>query len=182
MMIQRRTGRSSRPDPASLRTVLGTFATGVTVVTAATPDGPVGMTANSFTSVSLEPPLVLFCAARSSGTYPHIERARAFAVNILARGQEHVGAVFAKQGVNRFAHVKTRTEATGAPILTEAMAYLECRISDRIERGDHVIVLGQVESLGVQQDDCEPLVFFRGGYHEPSPQPVSQPPANDPDE
>jgi len=166
-MIQSLT-ESSRPDPASLRTVLGNFATGVTVVTAITPDGPVGMTANSFTSVSLEPPLVLFCAARSSRTYPHIQRASAFAVNILARGQEHVSSVFARKDVNRFARVETHTDATGAPILTEAMAYLDCLISDRIERGDHVIVLGEVESAGMQQDDREPLVFFRGGYHQPA--------------
>lgn len=160
---------NSHPDPASLRTVLGNFATGVTVVTATTPDGPVGMTANSFTSVSLEPPLVLFCAARSSRTYPQIQRASAFAVNILACGQEHVSSVFARRDVNRFARVETHTDATGAPILTEAMAYLDCWISDRIERGDHVIVLGEVESVGMRQDDREPLVFFRGGYHQPAP-------------
>ena len=155
--------------PRAFRDCVGEFATGVTVVLAEHEGEPAGMTLNSFTSVSLEPPLVLFCAARSSRTYPHIERASAFAVNILARGQEHVSTVFARKDVNRFAQVETRTDATGAPILTEAMAYLDCWISDRIERGDHVIVLGEVESVGMQQDDCEPLVFFRGGYHQPAP-------------
>jgi 3-hydroxy-9,10-secoandrosta-1,3,5(10)-triene-9,17-dione monooxygenase reductase component len=161
--------RIKNPDPASLRTVLGTFATGVAVVTATTPDGPVGMTANSFTSVSLEPPVVLFCAAHSSRTYPHIQRAGAFAVNILSRSQEQVSTTFAKKGEDRFAQVDTETDITGAPILTETMAYLDCRIIDRIERGDHVIVLGEVAAAGVQQDDeCEPLLFFRGSYHLPT--------------
>jgi 3-hydroxy-9,10-secoandrosta-1,3,5(10)-triene-9,17-dione monooxygenase reductase component len=158
--------RISDPDPASLRTVLGSFATGVAVVTAATPDGPVGMTANSFTSVSLEPPVVLFCAAHSSRTYPHIQRAGAFAVNILSRAQEQVSTTFAKKDEDRFAAVDTETDVTGAPILTETMAYLDCGIIDRIERGDHVIVLGEVVAAGVRQDDdCEPLLFFRGSYH-----------------
>lgn len=157
--------RIDDPDPRSLRTVLGSFATGVVVVTAATPDGPVGMTVNSFTSVSLEPPVVLFCAAHSSRTYPHIQRAGAFAANILSRSQEDVSATFATKGEDRFAEVDAETHSTGAPILADTMAYLDCRIIDRIDRGDHVIVLGEVVSAGVQKDDePEPLLFFRGSY------------------
>lgn len=156
-------------DPAAMRSVLGRFATGVAVVTAATPEGPVGMTANSFTSVSLEPPVVLFCAAHSSRTYPHIQRAGAFAVNILSRTQEEVSNTFArKEEDDRFAEVGIETDVTGAPILSDSIAYLDCRMVDRIEHGDHVIVLGEVTAAGVQPGDSEPLLFFRGSYRRPA--------------
>lgn len=156
-------------DPAALRSVLGSFATGVTVVTATTPGGPVGMTANSFTPVSLDPPVVLFCAAHSSRTYPHIQRAGAFAVNILSRTQQKVSEAFARKEENdRFADLGTQTDVTGAPILSDSMAYLDCLLADRIEHGDHVIVLGEVAAAGVQRRDCEPLLFFRGSYRRPA--------------
>lgn len=156
-------------DPVSLRSVLSSFATGVTVVTATTEHGPVGMTANSFTSVSLEPPVVLFCAAHSSRTYPHIERAGAFAVNILSRMQERVSETFArKEEGDRFARIGTETVVTGAPVLSDSIAYLDCRMVDRIEHGDHVIVLGEVTAAGVHQTDSEPLLFFRGSYRGPA--------------
>ncbi len=156
--------RRSRVDPASLRNVLGCFATGVTVVTVTDGAGPVGVTANSFTSVSLAPPLVLFCVANSSRSLEPIKRATAFAVNILGKDQERVSRTFAAKIDNRFAEVPTRTDTTGSPILADALAFLDCEVAESFERGDHLIVLGEVLSGGVLKHGAEPLLFFRGAY------------------
>lgn len=150
-------------DQAQLRQVCGHFATGVTVVTAADPEGPVGMAVNSFCSVSLEPPLVLFCAAKASTTWPRIEEAGVFAVNILAGDQEELSRAFASKDGERFRGVGYRAGASGSPILDEALAYLDCRIEAEHDAGDHVIVVGRVVDLEVARD-TSPLVFFRGGY------------------
>jgi 3-hydroxy-9,10-secoandrosta-1,3,5(10)-triene-9,17-dione monooxygenase reductase component len=112
---------------------------------------------------------VLFCAAHSSRTYPHIQRAGAFAINILSRTQEEVSKTFArKEEDDRFAEVGIETDVTGAPILSDSIAYLDCRMVDRIEHGDHDIVLGEVTAAGVQPGDSEPLLFFRGSYRRPA--------------
>jgi 3-hydroxy-9,10-secoandrosta-1,3,5(10)-triene-9,17-dione monooxygenase reductase component len=153
-----------RVDPTWLRDVLGCFATGVTVVTANGPSGEVGITANSFTSVSLDPPLVLFCVANSSRSLKPIKRAKGFAVNILGKGQERLSKTFAAKVDDRFAEVSTRTDTTGAPVLSDALAFLDCELVESFERGDHLIVLGEVVSGGVLKDTAEPLLFFRGAY------------------
>ena len=115
------------PDAASFRTVLGHFATGITVITAMDGEEPVGIAANSFTSVSLDPPLVLFCAAKTSGTWPRIQRAGHFTVNVLDEHQEQVSQVFAAKDVDRFAQVAWRLGSQG-PILDDVHAYLDCMI------------------------------------------------------
>ncbi len=150
-------------SPARLRQVLGNFATGVTVITAAADDGPVGMAANSFTSVSLDPPLVLFCAGKSSTTWPDIEAAGRFCVNILGSDHADLSNQFATKDLDRFADVSHRTEATGSPVLDEAIAWLDCEQVALHDAGDHVIVVGQVLALDAV-DDASPLLFFRGGY------------------
>jgi 3-hydroxy-9,10-secoandrosta-1,3,5(10)-triene-9,17-dione monooxygenase reductase component len=150
------------PAP-TLRRILGQFVTGVTVVTARDPAGPVGITANSFTSVSLDPPLVLFCVGWNSSSGRRIQRAGAFSVNILGREQERVSRQFAATAGNRFASVATTPGATGAPILDDALAYLECRIAEVLEGGDHAIVVGRVIEADTLRDG-EPLAFFRGSY------------------
>lgn len=152
-------------DQAEMRQVLGHFATGVTVITAASADGPVGMAANSFTSVSLDPPLVLFCAGKSSGTWPLIEASGAFAVNVLDAGQEKISRLFASKEADRFAGVGHHAGVSGSPILKDALAFLDCRIETLHDAGDHVIVVGEVVQLGVLHEGS-PLVFFRGGYHQ----------------
>lgn len=152
-------------DQAEMRQVLGHFATGVTVVTASSVDGPIGMAANSFTSVSLDPPLVLFCAGKSSSTWPLIEASGSFAVNVLDAGQEHVSRLFASKAADRFAGIAYHAGASGSPILTDALAFLDCRIDAQHDAGDHVIVVGKVVELGVLHEG-NPLVFFRGGYHQ----------------
>jgi 3-hydroxy-9,10-secoandrosta-1,3,5(10)-triene-9,17-dione monooxygenase reductase component len=151
------------PDSATYRTVLGHFATGVSIVTATDDEGPVGMACNSFTSVSLDPPLVLFCAAKSSTTWPRIHNAGHFAVNVLTEDDEQVCRTFAAKDVDRFVGVNHHRGATGAPILSDALAYIDCSTEAEHDAGDHVIVVGRVVELGYATEG-KPLLFYRGGY------------------
>jgi flavin reductase (DIM6/NTAB) family NADH-FMN oxidoreductase RutF len=152
-------------DAALYRSVLGHFATGVTVITAIDPDGdePVGLAANSFTSVSLDPPLVAFCAAHSSSTWPRIQAARTFCVNILAEDQEDVCRLMATKGADKFADLAWSPSVNGSPILPGALAWIDCTIDSEHEAGDHVIVVGRVHELGFEEEGS-PLLFFRGAY------------------
>jgi 3-hydroxy-9,10-secoandrosta-1,3,5(10)-triene-9,17-dione monooxygenase reductase component len=147
-------------DPAQFRTVLGHFSTGIVVVTGA---GPVGMTVQSVASLSLEPPLVLFCPAKSSTTWPSIRQAGAFCVNILARDQQDLCGVFARSGGDKFDGVRWRSGITGAPILADTLAHAECQLVDVHEGGDHDIAIGRVVALDVQRH-AQPLLFFRGQF------------------
>jgi 3-hydroxy-9,10-secoandrosta-1,3,5(10)-triene-9,17-dione monooxygenase reductase component len=142
---------------------MGHFATGVTIVTATDAEGPVGMACNSFTSVSLDPPLVLFCAAKSSSTWPRIQSAHHFAVNVLSEDDEQVCRIFATKDVDRFANVTHQRGVTGAPILADALAYIDCETEVEHDAGDHVIVVGRVVELGYATEG-KPLLFYRGGY------------------
>lgn len=150
-------------DAARYRQVLGHFATGVTVITAMDGDEPVGMAANSFTSVSLEPPLVAFCAAKTSSTWPRIQAARHYCVNILAEDQEEICRLFATKDAERFRGIGWRTGESGAPILDDALAWIDCRIEAEHDAGDHLIVVGRVCGLGAAEGG-KPLLFYRGGY------------------
>jgi flavin reductase (DIM6/NTAB) family NADH-FMN oxidoreductase RutF len=151
------------PDAATYRTVLGHFATGVVIVTAIDGDEPVGMAANSFTSVSLEPPLVLFCAAKSSSTWPRIQTSGKWAANFLAEEGEEVCRLFAQKGADRFARVAYAPGRTGSPILEDALAFVDCETIAQHDAGDHVIVVGRIIELGYQPEG-KPLLFYRGGY------------------
>ncbi len=145
------------------RRALGCFAAGVTVVTTRQPDGaPCGLTASAFTAVSLDPPLVLVCVDRTSESYPHLATAGVFAVNILTAAQEDVSARFAVSGGDKFAGVSFRWGSTGAPVLRQHLAYLECRTVHVYAGGDHTIYVGEVQGSGV--GDGRPLVYFRGAY------------------
>jgi 3-hydroxy-9,10-secoandrosta-1,3,5(10)-triene-9,17-dione monooxygenase reductase component len=156
-------------DTARFRQVLGHFPTGVTVITATTPDGPVGLAVGSFFSVSLDPPLVAFCAARTSTSYPRIEAAGHFVVNVLADDQEDVSRVFASSGGDKFAGLGYRpSSASGAPVLNGVLGWVDCELQDVHEGGDHWIVVGRVHDLGVGHEGG-PLIFFRGGYGRYSP-------------
>ncbi len=150
------------PDPTVFRTVLGHFGTGVTIVTAVDGGEPVGMACNAFASVSLEPPLVLFCAANSSTTWPRIHNAGHYCVNILHEDGEEMCRSFATRGADRFAGVGYRIGASGAPVLDDALAYIDCDIEAEHEAGDHTIVVGRVREMGHREG--KPLMFFRGGY------------------
>jgi 3-hydroxy-9,10-secoandrosta-1,3,5(10)-triene-9,17-dione monooxygenase reductase component len=159
-----RPAASSAVDGARFRQVLGHFPTGVTVVTASTDEGPVGLCVGSFTSVSLHPPLVAFCAGDSSTSYPRIEAAGHFCVNILAEEQEEVARVFADKGDDKFAGIGWRPSVvTGAPVINDVLAWIDCRIEAIHEAGDHWIVVGRALDLEIGHEGG-PLVFFRGGF------------------
>jgi flavin reductase (DIM6/NTAB) family NADH-FMN oxidoreductase RutF len=148
---------------ARFRQVLGHLPTGVVVVTANHSSGPVGMSSNSFTSVSLEPPLVLFCPAKASQTWPKIAERGVFCVNIFASHHEEVSHRFARRGIDRFAGVAWHERPAG-PALDDAVAWIECAIEAVHEAGDHLIVVGAVRRLELGSEQTEPLVFFRGRY------------------
>jgi len=150
-----------------LRDVCRSYPTGVVAVTAQTAEGPVGMAVNSFASVSLDPPLVLFCPARSSSTWPLIRAADGFAVNVLAAGQHEHAQRFAARGVDRFAGVPHRGGRTGAPLLDEALAVIECRVAAEHDGGDHWIVVADVLGLASLQTG-PPLLFHGGRYGTPA--------------
>ena len=152
-----------RPDAGEFRAALGQFATGVTIITAVDDGEPVGVAANSFTSVSLDPPLVLFCVARSSSTWPRIEKARKFAVNILGEHQKELSGLFATKGADRFGQTDWHLGVGGSPVLHDTLAYLDCEFWNEYDGGDHVIVVGRVLDLGLQRN-AGPLLFFRGKY------------------
>lgn len=151
-------------DAGRYRGVLGGFPTGVVVVTADTPGGPVGLAIGSFTSVSLVPPLVGFLPDKASSSWPRIEAAGSFCVNVLADDQVHVCAQFAARGADRYAGITWRVAATGAPVLDGALAWMDCAVESVVDAGDHHFVIGRVLDLGIARDDAGPLVFFRGRY------------------
>ncbi|MGN6781675.1 MAG: flavin reductase family protein [Marmoricola sp.] len=149
------------------RDVLGRFASGVTVVTSTSDGEPVGMTCQSFSSVSLEPPLVLFCPARTSRAWPLIQRSGHFCVNLLAHDQAEISNLMATKGIDKFASVEwQRSQATGSPLLAGILGYVDCSIEAVHEAGDHYIVVGRVEDLDTM-DAPEPLLFFQGRYSRP---------------
>jgi flavin reductase (DIM6/NTAB) family NADH-FMN oxidoreductase RutF len=155
---------TSSIDSARFRQVLGHFPTGVTVVTATTPEGPVGLAVGSFFSVSLEPPLVAFCAGKTSSSYPRVEAAGHFVVNVLGDHQEDVCRVFAGKG-DKFAGLGHRpSPVNGAPVVNDVLAWLDCDIDTVHEAGDHWIVVGRVREMEVGDERGGPLVFYRGGF------------------
>ena len=139
-------------DPARFREVLGHFSTGVAIVTARHRAGPVGMTCQSVVSLSLDPPLVLFCAARKSTSWPRIREAGHFCMNILATDQEELGVAFARSGGDKFAGVEWEPGSSGAPILAGALAHVECELEAVHAGGDHEIIIGRVVDLEIRRD------------------------------
>lgn len=156
---------------SALRSVLGRFATGVTVV-AAGRETPCGMTANAFTSVSLDPPLVLVCVDRNAAIYKTVVAAGSFTISMLSARQEHVARHFADhsrpRGVDEFgAFAWSPGPSTGAPILDGAVAWLECALTTSHEGGDHEIFIGSVLASGSGPVEDDALVFYGGNFHQP---------------
>ncbi|WP_370415635.1 flavin reductase family protein [Streptomyces fradiae] len=147
-----------------LRRVLGKFATGVAVIASQSDQGPVGVLVNSFTSVSLTPPTVLFCISTGSRTWPYIEKSGSFAASFLADGQRAAAERFWRSDHDRFAGSPVTTATTGAPVLSEALGYVDCRVSDILTRDDHYVVLGEVVDAGVLNAG-RPLLFFEGAWN-----------------
>jgi flavin reductase (DIM6/NTAB) family NADH-FMN oxidoreductase RutF len=150
-------------DPKELRRLMGQFATGVTIITTRDDTGrPYGLTANAFTSLSLDPPLVLICIDRKAETFSHFYTARAFVVNVLTEEQTELSARFAKSGGFKFEGLAFETNAAGVPILDGTLAHLECVLTETYEAGDHVIHVGRVENFAIRGG--RPLLFFQGRY------------------
>ena len=145
------------------RDVLGRFCTGVTVVTTISGGEPVGMTCQSFSSVSLSPPLVMFCPAKTSRAWPMMQRSGHFCVNLLAEGQDELSNAMASRGSDKFAGVDWSPSKTGAPLIDGVLGYVDCTIHAVHEAGDHYIVIGKVQDLGFG-DAEDPLLFFKGKY------------------
>lgn len=151
-------------DQARMRQIMGHFATGVTIITAVDGDEAVGLTAQSFTSLSLDPPLILFCPGKTSSTWPRIEKAGSFCVNILGEAQEAICRTFAASGTDKFAGVTwTPSDTTGAPVLADVLAWVDCTLETQYDAGDHIIVVGRVVDLSMEQEG-KPLLFYRGGF------------------
>jgi len=146
-----------------LRRVMGHFATGVTIITTVSKSGaPFGLTANAFTSVSLNPPLLLVAVDKKAESYPHFEESKVFTVNILSDEQETLSRKFAVSGGDKFQGVAYQMGANGVPILDGALAYLECKLYAVYDGGDHTLFLGEIEEARTRE--IKPLIFYRGGY------------------
>ena len=150
-------------NPAAFRHVLGHVPTSVAVVTAMVDGVPTGMTVGSFTSVSLDPPLVAFFAGYNSGSVAGIRQAGSFCVNVLTEDQQQICQTFAARGVDRFADIAWRVAGNGTPRLDGAMAWVECDLESVVDAGDHVIVMGRVTRLEAGRAEQRPMVFFNGG-------------------
>lgn len=147
------------------RDVLGQFATGVTVVTSVHDGEPVGLTCQSFSSVSLEPPLVLFCVSRTSTTWARVSQVGHFCVNVLAADQQPLAQAMAVRGPHKFDGVDWTPGVTGSPVLAGTLAHVECRTEAVHPAGDHVVVIGRILDLAAGSGaDQPPLLFHRGGY------------------
>lgn len=156
-------------DSQRFRQVLGAFPTGVTVVTALGADGrPVGMAVGSFTSVSLDPPLIVYLPARTSTSFPRIRRASSFCVNVLGAHQQDLCRAFASKGGDKFAGVEWSPTPSGAPRLHGVEAWIDCTPYRITTAGDHFLVIGRVEALDCT-DAGHPMVFHRGRYGHVTP-------------
>ena len=150
-------------DPRELRNAFGAFMTGVTVVTCLGPDGtPLGFTANSFTSVSLDPPLLLVCLAKSSYSRERYAAAKGFAVNILAEDQQNISNTFARPVEDRYADTAWYIGPFGSPVFKGVTAWFDCSTHEMVDAGDHILMIGKVEAFDTT--DNAPLGYARGGY------------------
>lgn len=155
-------------DPFEFRTIMGHFATGVTVITTREGDRLHGMTANAVSSLSLDPVMLLICVEKTTHAHDIIQASGVFAVNILTERQEALSRLFAKKSEPEVNSLRGQAysmgAATGSPIIADCLAYMECRVRQVLDGGDHSIMLGEVVGEGVMNDDLQPLLFFRGGY------------------
>lgn len=151
-------------DPQHLRRVLGHFATGVAVITTQDKTGkPSGLTANAFTSLSLDPPLVLICVDKKVQCYSCFEESGIFAVNFLNDNQEEISRRFATKGIEKFSGIKWHRSKNGYALIDGAIGHIECRVVQSYDGGDHTIYIGEVVSANTSEG--RPLLFFKGQYH-----------------
>jgi len=151
------------PEPQKFRQVLGHFCTGVTVITAVDDGDPVGFSCQAFAALSLDPPLVVFCPARTSSTWPRIARAKQFAVNVLTHDQHDLAAKFGRSAPDKFDGVAWQPDGAGSPVIDGVLTWAGCEVESVHEGGDHSVVIGRVRELG----ECggeRPLLFYRGRF------------------
>lgn len=148
---------------ADFRDVMGQFASGITVITAQGEEGPVGFTCQSFSSLSLLPPLVVFCPSRTSRSWQAIRTAGSFTVNVLEESQQQLSNAFARSGGDKFAGLTWSAGATGAPRLAGALAHIDAEIDQVLDGGDHEIVVGRVLQTARRRTG-RPLLYFRSAY------------------
>jgi 3-hydroxy-9,10-secoandrosta-1,3,5(10)-triene-9,17-dione monooxygenase reductase component len=150
-------------DPIQLRNAFGSFITGVTIITGRAPDGtPVGMTANSFSSVSLDPPLALWSVAKTATAFEVFHTCSHFTIHVLHSGQEALSRQFASKNTDRFADTVHELGVGDVPVLTDYSARFECEVEHRYPGGDHIILVGRI--LAFDNRDKEPLIFYKGKY------------------
>ncbi len=154
-------------SPDAFKQVMRRWASTVTIITTRAGDTIYGLTATAFSSLSVAPPEVFISINKQTRTHPLIEQGGVFCVNFLAPEMIHISDRFAGRYPNeeRFQDVRYRAEATGAPVLDDAIAYLDCTVARALDAGDHTIFIGLVQASGVQRPDDAPLLYFNGRYH-----------------
>ena len=152
-------------EPLSFREALGHYASGITVITSHVDDEPIGFTCQSFYSVSMSPPLVSFSVMASSASYPRIRQAGRFAVNILSGEQVAISNQFARKGTDKWHGVDWHPSPLGNPVIAGSLHWLDCEIHAEHVAGDHLIVIGEVKALNLQETAAtQPLLYFKGQY------------------
>lgn len=151
-------------DDRDFRAAVGQFATGVVIATGCLEGEPSGFAAQSFASLSLDPPLVALCPAKSSTSWPKLQASGNFCINILGADQQSVCDIFSQTGIDKFADIGWQPGETGSPVLAGVLAYIDCELAVEHDAGDHTVAIGRVKDLGVLDTQRGPLVFFRGSY------------------
>jgi flavin reductase (DIM6/NTAB) family NADH-FMN oxidoreductase RutF len=151
-------------DDRAFRTSMGQFCTGVVIATGCLDGEPAGFAAQSFSSLSLDPPLVALCPGKTSTSWPKLRDSGSFCINILAAHQKPVCDVFAQTGIDKFASLDWEAGTTGSPVLAEVIAYIDCELEAEYDAGDHTIAVGRVRDFKIFNAESAPLLFFRGGY------------------
>ncbi len=151
-------------DDRAFRNAMGNFCTGVVIATGMSEGAPAGFAAQSFVSLSLDPPLVALCPGKSSSSWPKLRDSGSFCINILTAAQRPVCDTMAQSGGDKFAELEWRTGQTGSPILAGVLGYVDCDLEAEHDAGDHTIAIGRVRDFAILDDAADPLLFFRGGY------------------
>ncbi|MEZ5560316.1 MAG: flavin reductase family protein [Pseudomonadales bacterium] len=157
-------GSSADFDARAFRSAMGQFCTGVVIATGCLEGQPAGFAAQSFTSLSLEPPLVALAPAKTSTSWPKLRDSGSFCINVLAAHQKGICDVFAQTGIDKFTEFAWHPGVTGSPVLEGVIAYVDCDLEAEHDAGDHTIAVGRVRDLQILNADSPPLLFFRGGY------------------
>jgi len=151
-------------DDRAFRSAMSNFCTGVVIATGSADGVPAGFAAQSFVSLSLEPPLVALCPGKASSSWPKLRNSGSFCINILAADQKAICDAMARSGGDKFADIQWHSGVTGSPILANAVGYIDCDLEAEHDAGDHTVAIGRVKDFQIRGADKSPLLFFQGGY------------------